>query len=385
MARKPNKEAKEIVIPPITTNDAKYPKIIDRRLQQIRFQLDDQKVESICIFNLANIRYLTNFSGINALIFVHENEIHFITDDRYEEQIKTELYQIPHLKTHITRDPWNYVANSGILNGIQSIAFEAEYMPYAEAVEIRNIIRPVKFKPATNMVTRFMQSKDPEELNFIKKSLEISNKVYEYLLTFIKPGITEIDIATEIAYQTRKFGSEGDPSDTIVVSGNRGSLVFGNPSERKIKKNDLIIVDFGSRVNGFGSDISRTISIGKVSKEQKLMYQTIRKAQKAALAEVRPGMNGKHLDQIVRNIIKNDGFGENFKHTSGHGIGIAPIESPLLTYYLDQEIVPEDSIIGIEPGIYSTDKFGIRCEEVVLVKNHGGELILPAPEEIAVI
>ena len=230
-----------------------------------------------------------------------------------------------------------------------------------------------------------MQSKDADELNFIKKSLEISNKVYEYLLTFIKPGITEIDIATEIAYQTRKFGSEGDPSDIIVVSGNRGSLVFGNPSDRKIKKNDLIIVDFGSRVNGFGSDISRTISIGKVSKEQKLMYQTIRKAQKAALAEVRPGMNGKHIDQIVRNIIKNDGFGENFKHTSGHGIGIAPIESPLLTYYLDQEIVPEDSIIGIEPGIYSTDKFGIRCEEVVLVKNHGGELILPAPEEIAVI
>lgn len=384
MARKPSKETKSVVVPAVS-NESKYPKIIDRRLQQVRFQLDDQKVESICVFNIANIRYITNFSGINALLFVHENEIHFITDDRYEEQIKTELYQLPNLRTHITRDPWNYVASSGILDGIQSIAFEAEYMPYAEAVEIRNIIRPVKFKPATNMVTRFMQSKDAEELSFIKKSLEISNQVYEYLLTFIKPGMTEIDIATEIAYQTRKFGSEGDPSDIIVVSGNRGSLVFGNPSDRKIRKNDLIIVDFGSTVNGFGSDISRTISVGKVSKEQKSMYQTIRKAQKAALSEVRPGMNGKHLDQIVRNIIKNDGFGENFKHTSGHGIGISPIESPLLTYYLDMEIVPEDSIIGIEPGIYSTDKFGIRSEEVVLVKNHGGEIILPAPEEIAVI
>lgn len=385
MARKSNKETRSAIAPLVPSSDAKYPKIIDRRLQQIRFQLEDQKVESICIFNIANIRYLTNFSGLTALIFVHENEIHFITDDRYEEQIKTELYNLPNLHTHITRDPWNYLAASSILDKVQSIAFEAEYMPYAEAVEIRNIIRPVKFKPATNMVTRFMQSKDPEELTYIRKSLEISNKVYEYLLTFIKPGITEIDIATEIAYQTRKHGSEGDPSDIIVVSGNRGSLVFGNPSDRKIKKNDLIIVDYGSKVNGFGSDISRTISVGKVSKEQKLMYQTIRKAQKAALSEVRPGMNGKHLDQIVRNIIKNDGFGEHFKHTSGHGIGISTIESPLLTYYLDQEIVPEDSILGIEPGIYSTDKFGIRCEEVVLVKNHGGELILPAPDEIAVI
>jgi len=187
MARKPSKENKMAAVAPVATHDAKYPKIIDRRLQQIRFQLDDQKVESICIFNIANIRYITNFSGINALLFVHENEVHFITDDRYEEQIKSELYQLPNLRTHITRDPWNYIATSGILNGIQSIAFEAEYMPYAEAVEIRNIIRPVKFKPATNMVTRFMQSKDPEELCFIRKSLEISNTVYEYLLTFINP------------------------------------------------------------------------------------------------------------------------------------------------------------------------------------------------------
>lgn len=382
------KSKNEIIIEDTNANlehNAKYPKIIDRRLQQIRFQLEEQKTESICIFHIPNIRYLTNFSGLNALVFIHENEIHFITDDRYEEQINTELYKLPNLHTHITRSPWEYVAKSGILNGIQSIVFEAEYMPYAEAVEIRNIIRPVKFKPATDIVTRFMQSKSPEELGFIKKSLEISNKVYEYLLGFIKPGMTEIDVATEIAYQTRKFGSEGDPSEIIVVSGNRGSLVFGNPSDRKLKKNDLVIVDYGSRVNGFGSDISRTISLGKVSKEQKLMYQTIRDAQKMALKEVRPGMNGKHLDHIVRNVIKSAGFGDQFKHTSGHGIGISAIESPIISYYLEQEIVPEDSVLGIEPGIYLTDKFGIRSEEVFLVKNYGGELILPAPDELAVI
>ncbi|HRP01506.1 MAG TPA: Xaa-Pro peptidase family protein [Candidatus Kapabacteria bacterium] len=385
MAKKSTKSTDDISKQSSIKDDIIYPKIIDRRLQQIRFQLEDQKVESICIVNISNIRYITNFSGLNALVFVHENEVHFITDDRYEDQIKTELFNLPNLHTHITRDPWNYIANSEILKDIQSIAFEAEYMPYAEAVEIRNIIRPVKFKPATNMVTRFMQTKGPEEISYIKKSLEISNKVYEYLLSFIKPGMTEIDVATEIGYQARKFGSEGDTSEIIVVSGNRGSLVFGNPSDKKIKKNDLIIVDYGARINGFGSDISRTISMGKVSKEQKAMYQTIRKAQNAALAEVRPGMNGKHLDHIVRNIIKNDGFGDSFKHTSGHGIGIAAIESPLISNYLNHEIVPEDAILGIEPGIYASDKFGIRSEQVMLVKNYGGELLLAAPDEIAVI
>jgi len=318
-------------------------------------------------------------------MFVHENEIHFITDDRYEEQIKFELYPLPNLKTHITRDPWNYLESGGILKGLQSIAFEAEYMPYSSAVEIRNIIRPVKFKPATNMVTRFMQSKDPEELIYVKRSLEISDGVYQLMLGFIKPGMSEIEVATEICYQARKLGSEGDASEIIVVSGNRGSIVFGNPSDRKIKKNELIILDFGVRINGFGTDISRTISTGKVSKEQKLMYETIRNAQRIAAAEVRPGMNGRHLDGIVRNIINEAGFGNNFKHTSGHGIGLLAYENPFITNYLEDEIVPEDSILGIEPGIYSTDKFGIRCEDVMLVKNNGGEVLLAAPDEIAVI
>jgi len=388
MGRKPKALKSVEEINPTDNNDivsANYPKIINRRLSQIRFQLEEQKAECICIYNGANIRYLTNFSGSEALLFVKENELHFITDDRYEEQVKFELYQLPNLKIHITRDQWNYLPDSGILEGVDSIAFEAEYLPYALAVEIRNIIRPVKFKPATNMVTRFMQSKDPEEIEYIKKSLEISEKVYKYLLEFIKPGMTEIDIATEIAYQTRKMGSEGDPSEIIVVSGNRGSQVFGNPSNKKIKKNELIIVDFGSRVNGFGTDISRTISIGKISKEQKIMYDTIRNAQKKAIKEVRPGMNGKHLDNLVRTTIHDAGFGENFKHTSGHGIGLQAYENPFLTYYLNDEIVPEDAVLGIEPGIYSTDKFGIRCEEIILVKNNGGEIILPAPDEIAVI
>lgn len=372
-------------ITPIVETKPKYPKIIDRRLQQLRFQLEEQKAEFICISFLPNIRYLTNFSGSSALIFVSLEEIHFITDDRYEEQIKDELYPLPNIITHITRDPWNYLVEKKLLNDVQSIAFEADYMPYAVAVEIRNIIRPVKFKPATNLVSRFTQPKDPDELKYIRKSLELTEQVYQYMLEFIKPGMTEIEIAIELSYQCHKAGSEGEPTEIVVVSGNRGSLVFGNPSDRKVKKNELIILDFGCRVNGFGTDISRTVALGRVTKEQKQMYDVLRSAQRAAIKEVRPGMNGKHLDSIARNIIAKEGFGDFFKHTVGHGIGLQAVESPIISNYLEDQIVPEDSIVGIEPGIYVPDKFGMRVEEVMLVTPNGGEVILAAPDEIAVI
>lgn len=363
----------------------KYPKIIDRRLQQLRFQLEEQKAEFVCVSYLPNIRYLTNFSGSSALIFISENEIHFITDDRYEEQIKDELYPLPNLITHITRDPWKYLVVEGLLKEVQSIAFEADYMPYAVAVEIRNIIRPVKFKPATNLVSRFTQPKDPDELKYLKKSLELTEQVYRYMLEFIKPGMSEIEIAIELSYQSRKAGSEGEPTEIVVVSGNRGSLVFGNPSERKVKKNELIILDFGCRINGFGTDISRTVALGRVTKEQKLMYDALRTAQRAAIKEVRPGMNGKHLDSIARKIISDAGYGDYFKHTVGHGIGLQAVESPIISNYLEDQIVPEDTIVGIEPGIYVPEKFGMRVEEVMLVTPNGGEVILAAPDEIDVI
>lgn len=367
------------------TDEPDYPKIINRRLDQLRFSLEDHKVEAIAVSFLPNIRYLTNFSGSNAIFFILEDELHFITDDSYEEQIKEELYKLPNLHFHITRSPWEYIAKKKVLKGVQSIAFEADKMPYSEAVAIRNVIRPLKFKPAENLVTRFTQPKDPDELNFIKKSIEISRGVYEYMLGFIKPGMSEKDISNELCYQCRKNGSEGEPSEIIVVSGERSSLVNGNPTDRKIKKNDLIIMDFGSKVNGFGPDISRTVSIGKIGKEQKLMYDLIRKAQQIVLKEVRPGMNGKYLDSVVRNFFKKEGYENSFKHTVGHGVGLRAIENPIISYELGDQIIPEDCVISIEPGLYMQGKFGIRMDELILITVSGGSVLSAPPDEIDVI
>ena len=313
------------------------------------------------------------------------NDLHFVTDDTYEEQIKDELYPLPNMKIHITRDPWIYLVEKKVLKGVEGISFEADTMPYSEAVEIRNKIRPVKFKPADNLVSRFTQPKDSDELEFLKKALELTNNVYEYMLGFIQVGMSEIEVATEIAHQCRLQGSEGDPQDIIVVSGNRCAQVNGNPSDKKIKKLELVIMDFGVKINGYGSAVSRTVAMGRVTKEQKSIYDSLAKARKLALKEVRPGMFAKNLDSKCRESIKKDGFGEYFRHGFGHGIGLQPIEQPIISYEVSEQMIPEDCILGVEPGIYMGDKFGIRAEDVFLVTKNGGQMLLAAPEQIAVI
>lgn len=360
-----------------------YPEKIDYRLEQIYFKLNSEKVEGIYISHLPNIRYLTNFSGSNAHLFIFRNKILFVTDDRYEEQIKTELYPLPNLQTLITRDVWGTLLNLNILTQYQEIGFESDVLSYQDAVEFRNKIRPVKFKPIPEAVEPTTRSKAPEELENIRQACSISEKVFNFLLNFIKPGMSEKDIAIEIAYQSRKMGSEGDAFDIIVTSGTRGSLVHGQPSEKKIRKGDIVIIDFGCKVNGFCSDITRTICVGaKPTKEQKNIYSLLRTAEKKAIETMRPGINGKILDGAARKLIQEAGYGEYFKHSLGHGIGIVPHEKPIITFRMDDQNVPEDAVIAIEPGIYLPDKFGMRVEDNVHLTKSGPIMLTNASDEL---
>ncbi|MFA6570158.1 MAG: Xaa-Pro peptidase family protein, partial [Bacteroidota bacterium] len=252
-----------------------YPKIADLRLEQLRFTMEDLKVDAIVVNYLPNIRYLTNFSGSSAILFITENELHFYTDDRYEEQIKTELYKLPNLITYITRDIWKHVKTKKILKSVSAIAFEADRMAYAEAVTVRNQLRPLKFKPATNLVERFTIPKSPEELAELQQACDLAIKTYQKIIKKIKPGVSEREIALEIQYHSRLFGSEGDPFDPIVTSGPRGAIIHGSPTDRKFKPGDLIILDFGCKVHGFCSDITRTVALNKATKEQKALYKML--------------------------------------------------------------------------------------------------------------
>lgn len=363
--------------------NGKYPSIVDRRLMQVRYTMEEHKVDAIVVTYMPNIRYLTNFSGSSATLFVLENKLHFITDDRYKEQIKEELFDLPNMEIHIDRDPFGYMKKNKLLGKAVSIAFEADRMPYSVAVDIRNRIRPLKFKPGSPyMVEKFTMPKAPEELDNIKKAIEIGETAFKNILETVKSGMTEIEVANELSHQCKILGSEGGAFHPLVTSGERGGVVHGKPSDKKIKKNEIILLNYSTRVNGFIADLTRVFVIGKATKEQKDIYKLLYESMVKARKEVLPGMNGKHLDSVARTPIIEAGFGEYFEHSLGHGIGLSAIESPLITFRMDDQIIPDESIITIEPGIYIPEKFGIRVEDMVLVTTTGGVSLTNVPEEL---
>ncbi len=364
----------------------RLPEKVEMRLQQIKFNMEDElKVDSLVVTHLPNIRYLTNFSGSAATLFISSDSIHFITDDRYEEQVKTELFRLPNMSVHITRDPWGLVTNGEILKNIESMAFESDRMTYAETVQIRNSIRPIKMKPAVKPVELYTIAKSQEELQSIETSCRTAEKVIETIKPMLVPGVSEKDISAEIIYQGRKLGSEGDAFDVIVVSGARGALVHGQPSNKIIEKGDIVLIDFGCVVNGFISDLSRTFAIASATEEQKEVYKLLVAAKENAIANVRPGMNGKVLDAFARDMIAKAGYGDYFQHSLGHGIGLVAHEYPFISFRMDDQIIPENSVLAIEPGVYLPGKFGMRVEDNIIVTKSGGKHITTAPAELEIL
>jgi len=368
----------------VQIEDKPYPEIINKRLYQIRFNMNEQKVDAVYISHLPNIRYLTNYSGSWAFMLITNDEIHFFTDDRYEEQIITELYDLNNMRIHITRDVWKYIEDTGIIKTVNTIGIEQDHLTYTEAINIRTRLHKndKKFKPISDIVDLFTQPKSPEEIACIKKSCNIAEQVFEYILDFIRPGISELDIAIEIDYKARLLGSEGTAFDTIVTSGSRGALVHGQPSNKKIKRGDIILMDFGCKVNGFCSDISRTICCGKPKPEHKQIYTLLYDAMTTAIRDVRPGMKGDYLDNVARKMIKNAGYGDYFKHSLGHGLGLICHEKPTITFRMQNQIIPENVVLAIEPGIYLSDKFGMRIEDNVLVAPTKNIKLTNAPDKL---
>ena len=362
------------------------PEKVEFRLQQVKYEMEEEiKTDALVITYLPNIRYLTNYSGSAATLFLTSDAIYFVTDDRYEEQVKRQLYKLPNMKVFVTRYPWKLITDGVILKDVETLAFEADRMSYSEVIQLRNDLKPLKLKPAVNPVERYTIAKTPEELEYIKQSCNTAEKVFEEIKGILKPGMSEKELAAEIIYRGRKLGSEGDAFDVISVSGERSALVHGQPSNKIIEKGDIVLMDFGCVINGFVSDITSTVAVGSANDEQKDLYKLLFEAKEKAIEAVHEGVNGKFVDLTARNIIEKAGFGKYFQHSLGHGIGLAEHEMPIITFRSDEYVVPENSMLAIEPGVYLPNKFGIRIEDDILVGKKSATHITHASPELEII
>jgi len=358
-----------------------------QRIDKLRKYLSAENLDAAFIFFpidsgmfLPNVRYLSGFSGSSGGLFITRTKAYFITDSRYTEQAKKE---VSGCQIIVSRKP-PVVALEDIKEAQTKnlrLAIEAEGLTVGQKKKLAEVLPNAILIDTAEMVENLMICKDSAEIASIKKAVEISDIAFERILGIIKPGLREKEIAAELEYQIKMLGADKEAFATIVASGPRSAMPHGIASEKKLKKGEFVTFDFGAFYNGYCSDITRTVVLGKATSRQKRVYDIVARAQMAAIRKVRAGVTGKDVDKAARDIITRAGYGKNFGHGTGHGIGLqvhgGPRVSPLGTQPLKNNMV-----ITIEPGIYIAGWGGVRIEDDVVVKSKSGLVLNKAPKNL---
>jgi Xaa-Pro aminopeptidase len=355
---------------------------MNKRIEKLRKKMQSNKLDAFLVTDLTNIRYLTGFSGSNGLAVVVKRSVYLITDFRYEEQV---LKEAKGCKIFITKNSlYEELYICKVLNKIKTIGFEGSNISFMTAQKIKKLFSPVKFLPFDNFVEDIAVQKDESEIKATRKAVEISDKVFLEMLNFIQPGMTELDVSAELSFRMKKYGAESDSFDTIAASGINSSMPHAKVTNRKIKNNEPLLMDFGASLWGYRSDMTRTVFFGKPSNEFIKIYEIVLDAQKLAIENVRAGLNCADVDGLARDYITKKGYGKYFGHGLGHGIGLKIHLKPRLSY-LSQEVLAENMIITIEPGIYLPGKFGVRIEDNLVVKKNGFNNLTKSPKELIIL
>jgi Xaa-Pro aminopeptidase len=353
------------------------------RIHSVLRSFDTHQIEALVVSNVSNIRYLTGFTGSHALLLLTKKRADFFTDARYREQVET---QVTSANTHIVKETslLATLAAVAVKKKPGSLGFEGDHLAYSSFKELQTAVRPLRCRAVSRIVETFRQQKNTEELAAIRKAVRISDDVFLNVLAIIKPGITELDLSAEISYLHKKFGAEGDAFEPIVLSGKRTSLVHGKPSAKKIKRGELVLMDFGCTVNGYCSDMTRTIGIGHVAGPLKKMYASVLEAQREAVSHISATISAADLDRVARSRLKQNAFDKFFAHGLGHGLGLDIHERPFIGPRSADDMAV-NNVVTIEPGVYVPGLGGIRIEDTVLVHAHHGEVLTSAPKDFLVV
>lgn len=345
------------------------------RVEKLRQLLAEKQLSGLLVTDKINRRYLCGFTGSNGLLLVTENDLRLFVDGRYTQQAQqqtagVEICEIP--------------VGGNLLSTLQpfvkglTLGFEAGTISYQTFTGFQSLLEEVggQLIKTANLIESLRMIKTSEEIQAIKQAAAIADQTLEIILPMIRSGMSELELANEIDYRSKKLGSEGPAFETIVASGTRTALPHAHASQKKIETNELIMIDFGSIYQGYYSDITRTFGFGEVSAEIEQTYQQVLTAQKTAIQTVALGKTLGEIDQTARQILEQDNFAQFFSHNLGHGIGLSCHEYPALAPNAALPI-ERNMTFTIEPGVYlPTSGFGIRIEDDVVVNDAGHAEIL---------
>ena len=355
------------------------PKDVKLRLKNIRVSLGQLKSDALLVTDMENVRYLSGFTGTEASLLVTMRSQYLITDSRYTTQAGREAKG--YVVTQISSRNASQIGELVKEKNVSVLAFEADGLTHARYLEIKKAMAKIKLVRFKDAILKTRARKTTSEVKFIKKAADIAALAFDDVLCKAKPGVKESDFALWLETRMRELGSGQVPFTTIVASGKRGALPHGVASDKTMKKGELVTVDFGAIYKGYQSDQTITFCLGKASKKQKLIYDTVKEAHDLAMQEVKAGVKVRKVDQTARDFIKKARFGKYFGHGLGHGVGLATHEAPSLSP-LSKEKLEEGMVVTIEPGIYIPNWGGVRIEDMVVVKKDGYKLLTSSGRQL---
>jgi Xaa-Pro aminopeptidase len=350
-----------------------------KRIKQANSLVRKNNLDVLIVSKLSNVRYLCGFSGSNGVLVLAPPRAYFLTDFRYKVQARKEVKNCQVIIAE--RELISDFVKLPCFRKKATVGFESAFMTFKMHDKIKELIPKANLIPVENIVESLSAVKDTGEINNIKKSVKIADKAFGDILGLVKPGVKERDLALEMSYQMIKLGADGPAFDFVVASGQRTCMPHARASDRKLKKGDFVTLDFGCFYNGYASDITRTVVLGKATVRQKKIYNIVLEAQLKAISSVKPQMPAKELDRVARDIINKEGYGDYFGHGLGHGIGLEVHDNPVLNPRSKDTLV-EGNVITIEPGIYIPAWGGVRIEDDIVVMKNGCKVLSRSPKEL---
>lgn len=343
--------------------------------------LKEKNADAIIISDPMNMRYVSGFKGGEGIVYVSGKQQVLVTDSRYTEAASKEssFTLIEEKNTHKREEILKDCIEK---DAAEKVVFEDMAMLCHDFEKLKTALPQVKeWIPAGETVNDLRMVKTPEEIRLMKEAAAIADNAFSGILKIIKPGMTELEGAAELEYLMKKQGAQKLSFDTIFASGINSSMPHAVPSQKKLEKGDFVTMDFGCCVDGYCSDMTRTIVLGKATDKQKEVYNTVLRANEAALAAVRPGLKGKEVDAVARDLIREAGYGDYFGHGLGHSVGLYIHENPRFSPS-EEAVIKAGYIETVEPGIYIPGWGGVRIEDMILVTETGYEFMCHSPKQL---
>ena len=333
-----------------------------------------------------NRRYLTGFSSSAGIIAILQDQAFLLVDSRYEEAARQNAQHC----TVLLETGKNQVLRTLLLDsGVTEVCLETETTSLAQARQLSAELAPISVNTLDECVSQTLAGmrriKSPEEIDCLRRAQQISEDALSHASRLIRPGANELDVMMSIGAFRTAAGCEARSFDMIFTSGADTALPHGNPKSRQIQDGDFVMIDMGSTIEGYASDMTRTLAVGHVTQEQREAYETVLKAQLAALACIRPGARCRDVDAAARQVIARSPFREYcFGHGLGHSLGLEIHENPRFNP-TDETLLQPGMVMTVEPGIYIPGRFGIRIEDMVVITAEGFENLTHYPKQLTIL